>query len=195
MKVFIDVPRLELMLLPLEQILKHKLKPLKVCLPSVVEVLRQAKAVSLFSVSKTFIFDGLLESELSRAFGCLERLDTFFPFDPCLLKRSDSFIRPMFVFWSMVKPTYEVAYDDDNDAGSSDDDSIQDFVNEEEDIMNDGVGQSFDEQEIDLDEFDCALKKMSITPKNGFSYKFGGRFQEPTRMPSRIRPSTSPESL
>ncbi|XVE63194.1 hypothetical protein DITRI_Ditri07aG0000100 [Diplodiscus trichospermus] len=196
MKVFIDVPRLKLMLLPLEQILKHKLNPLKVCLPSVVEeFLRQAKAASFFSVSKTFIFDGLLESELSRAFGGLERLDTFFPFDPCLLKRSDSFIRPMFVFWSMVKPTYEVAYDDDNDAGSSDDDSIQDFVNEDEDIMNDGVGKSFDEQEIDLDEFDCALKKMSITPKNGFSYKFGGRFQEPTRMPSRIRPSTSPESF
>ncbi|XP_022740014.1 RNA polymerase I-specific transcription initiation factor RRN3 isoform X1 [Durio zibethinus] len=196
MKVFMDVPRLKSQLLmPLEQILKHKLNPLKVCLPSVVEeFLRQAKAASLFTVSKTFIFDGLLESELSRAFGGLERLDTFFPFDPCLLKRCDSFIRPMFVFWSMVKPTYEDAYDDENDDGSSDDDSIQDFANENEDIMND-VGKSFDEQQLDLDEFDCALKKMSITPKNSFGYKFGGRFQEPTRMPSRIRPSTSPESL
>ncbi|XVF16060.1 hypothetical protein REPUB_Repub09cG0208500 [Reevesia pubescens] len=198
MKVFMDVPRLKLQLLmPLEQILKHNLNPLKVCLPSVVEeFLHQAKAASLFTVSKTFIFDGLLESELSRAFCGLERLDTFFPFDPCLLKRCDSFIRPMFVFWSMVKPTYEDAYDDeDNDDESSDDDLIRDFVNENEDIVNDGVGKSFDEQGLDLDEFDCALKKMSITPKNSFSYKFGGRFQEPTRMPSRIRPSTSPESF
>ncbi|WRX10729.1 RNA polymerase I specific transcription initiation factor RRN3 - like 1 [Theobroma cacao] len=146
MKVFMDVPRLKMQLLmPMEQILKHKLNPLKVCLPSVVEeFLRQSKAACLFTVSKTFVFDGLLESELSRAFGGLERLDTFFPFDPCLLKRCD---------------------------------------------------RSFDEQGLDLDEFDCALKKMSITPKNGFSYKFGGGFQEPTRMPCRIRPSTSPESL
>ncbi|EOX90600.1 hypothetical protein QUC31_002670 [Theobroma cacao] len=197
MKVFMDVPRLKMQLLmPMEQILKHKLNPLKVCLPSVVEeFLRQSKAACLFTVSKTFVFDGLLESELSRAFGGLERLDTFFPFDPCLLKRCDSFIRPMFVFWSMVKPTYDDAYDDDNDDGSSDDELIQDFVNENEDIMDDGVARSFDEQGLDLDEFDCALKKMSITPKNGFSYKFGGGFQEPTRMPCRIRPSTSPESL
>ncbi|OMO94659.1 RNA polymerase I specific transcription initiation factor RRN3 [Corchorus olitorius] len=144
MKVFVDVPRLNLLLMPpLEQILKHKLNPLKVCLPSVVEeFLRQSKAASLFTVSETFIFDGLLESELSRAFGGLERLDTFFPFDPCLLKRCD---------------------------------------------------RSFDEQEHDLDEFDTAMSKMSITPKNGYCYKFGGR--DSTRMPSRIRPSTSPESL
>ncbi|MBA0761243.1 hypothetical protein Gotri_023917 [Gossypium trilobum] len=186
MKVFVDVPRLKSeLLIPLEQVLKHKLNPLK------------AKAASLFTVCKTFIFDGLLESELSRAFGGLERLDTFFPFDPCLLKKCDSFIRPMFVFWSMVKPTYDDAFDDgdDDDDGSSDDDLVQDFVNENEDIMNDEFGKSFDEQGVDIDEFDYALKKMSITPKATSNYKFGGRFQEPARMPSRIRPSTSPESL
>ncbi|KAL4309247.1 hypothetical protein GQ457_01G039440 [Hibiscus cannabinus] len=183
MKAFVNVPRLKLQLImPLEQVLKHKLNPLKVCLPSVVEeFLRQAKAASLFTVSETFIFDGLLESELSRAFGGLERLDTFFPFDPCLLKRCDSFIRPMFVFWSMVKPTY----DDDEDDGSSDDELVQDLPNENEDMMNG----------IDMDEFDCQLQKMSITPKSTSSHKFGGRFQEQARMPSRIRPSTSPESL
>ncbi|KAK9010929.1 hypothetical protein V6N11_043794 [Hibiscus sabdariffa] len=48
----------------------------------------------------------------------------------------------------------------------SDDDLIQDFVNENESIMNDVVEKSFDEQGIVLDEFDCALKKMPIiTPK------------------------------
>lgn len=61
-------------------------------MPSVVEeFLRQAKAAHLFTVSKTFIFDNLIESELSRSYGGLERLDMFFPFDPCLLKKSDRF--------------------------------------------------------------------------------------------------------
>ncbi|XVF62333.1 hypothetical protein PTKIN_Ptkin08bG0208500 [Pterospermum kingtungense] len=40
------------------------------------------------------------------------------------------------------------AYDDDNDAGSNDDDPIQDFVNEKEDIVNDVVGKSFDEENV-----------------------------------------------
>lgn len=53
------------------------------------EFLRQAKAARLFMVSETFVFNDMLESELSRAFGGMERLDMFFPFDPCLLKKSD----------------------------------------------------------------------------------------------------------
>lgn len=53
------------------------------------EFLRQAKAALLFMVSETFVFNDMLESELSRAFGGMERLDMFFPFDPCLLKKSD----------------------------------------------------------------------------------------------------------
>ncbi|GLT26931.1 hypothetical protein SLA2020_019690 [Shorea laevis] len=193
MKSFMDVARLksQLLLMPLEAILRHKLSPLKVCLPSVVqEFLRQAKAARLFTVSKTFIFDDLLESELSRAFGGLERLDMFFPFDPCLLKKSDSIIREHYVFWSTVRPKY------DDEEGSSDEEDIdEDFVDENEDVLDDGIAGSFDEQELCLDEFDYALNKMSITPKDSFSFKFGGRFQEHTRMPSRIRPSTSPESL
>lgn len=66
----------------------------QVCLPSVVTVfLRQAKAAHLFTTAEKFSFDDyLLESELSRAFGGIERLDMFFPFDPCLLKMSDRFI-------------------------------------------------------------------------------------------------------
>ncbi|KAH7576296.1 hypothetical protein JRO89_XS01G0029200 [Xanthoceras sorbifolium] len=64
----------------------------QVCLPSVAsEFLRQSKAVRLFTVSRTFIFNDLLESELSRAFGGIERLNMFFPFDPCLLKKCDRF--------------------------------------------------------------------------------------------------------
>ncbi|CAL9236910.1 unnamed protein product [Arabidopsis halleri] len=57
----------------------------------VSEFLKQAKAGGLFIVSEAFIFDAVLESEVSRAFGSFERLDTFFPLDPCLLKISNRF--------------------------------------------------------------------------------------------------------
>ncbi|KAG6773730.1 hypothetical protein POTOM_021047 [Populus tomentosa] len=94
MKSIMNVPTLksQLLLMPIEPILKHKLGPLEVCLPSIVnEFLRQAKAAHLFTISKAFIFEDLLESDLSRDFGGLERLDMFFPFDPCLLKKCDRF--------------------------------------------------------------------------------------------------------
>lgn len=60
------------------------------CLPSIVEeFLRQAKEARLFTTSETFLFNDQLESEFSKAFGGVERFDMFFPFDPCLLKKSD----------------------------------------------------------------------------------------------------------
>lgn len=62
----------------------------------VSEFLRQSKAARLFTVSKTFIFNDQLESELSRAYGGMERLDMFFPFDPCLLKKCDRFKLALF---------------------------------------------------------------------------------------------------
>ncbi|CAK7355499.1 unnamed protein product [Dovyalis caffra] len=185
MRSITNVPTLksQLLLMPIEPILRHKLGPLEVCLPSIVnEFLKQAKAAHLFTISKAFIFEDLLESDLSRDFGGLERLDMFFPFDPCLLKKCDrGFIRPNFVYWNHVKTTYDV-----DEGDSSDDDIADDFgaVNKEE-----GIARSFD-QDIDLDEFDYAMNKMSITPKNTSGFKLGGE-----RMPSKIRPSTSPESL
>ncbi|GAY59441.1 hypothetical protein CUMW_194510 [Citrus unshiu] len=166
MRSIMDIPRLKsrLLLMPLETVLKHDLNPLKVCLPSVVsEFLQQSKAAHLFTVSESFIFSDMLESELSRAFGGLERLDMFFPFDPCLLKKSDS--------------------DEDVDEDNGDH------------LMVDGMGRSPDEQDLDLDEFDYALNKMSITPKNSFSCRLDGQSRQPMEMPSRIRPSTSLESL
>lgn len=63
------------------------------CLPSIVnEFLRQSKAAGLFMTLDKFDFDDYLESELSKEFGGRERLDMFFPFDPCLLKKSDRFV-------------------------------------------------------------------------------------------------------
>ncbi|XP_031373298.1 RNA polymerase I-specific transcription initiation factor rrn3 isoform X2 [Punica granatum] len=190
MRSLVNVPWLKSQLsqMPLESILKHRLNPLMVCLPSVVvEFLRQAKAANLYTVSKTFIFNDVLESELSRAFGGLERLDMFFPFDPCLLKKSDRYIRPSYIFWSMVQTSYE----DDEEGSSEEDDEEEAFP--ERNSRDHEMATSFGEREdFDIDEFDHALNKMSITPK---TYKWGGDMQPLTRMPSKLRPSTSPESL
>ncbi|XP_076910424.1 RNA polymerase I-specific transcription initiation factor rrn3-like [Bidens hawaiensis] len=151
--------------MPLEKIFKHALNPLEVCLPSIVEeFLRQAKVTHMFNVSNgTFVSDHPFESDTSRAFGGFQRLDVFFPFDPYLLKKSERFIRPNFIYWSMVRTTY----DDDED---------------DEDNLTDGDN-----------EFDKNLNKMSITPRD--SFMFGHQQDRKMQMPSRIRPSTSPESL
>lgn len=64
----------------------------QVCLPSIVdEFCQQAEAANLFSSSEEFAFSDSLESEHSKAFGGMERLDMFFPFDPCLLRKSDRY--------------------------------------------------------------------------------------------------------
>ncbi|KAM7523936.1 hypothetical protein LguiA_013838 [Lonicera macranthoides] len=189
MRSMLGVPRLrsQLSLMPIDAILKHPLNPLKVCLPSIVEeFLQQAKAARLFSVSEILVLFGLLESELSRTFGGLDRLDMFFPFDPYLLKKSDRYIRPNFVYWSMVRPAC-----DNDDEDDDDEEHILDEYNNEGHLDQNAVAMSFDED--DLDEFN--LNQMSITPQNSLKYRFGGDLRGRTQMPSRIRPSTSPESL
>jgi RNA polymerase I-specific transcription initiation factor RRN3 len=60
-------------------------------LPSIVnEFLRQAKDAELFNAKNSAMNDAI-ESDLSRTFGGIARLDMFFPFDPYLLKESDRF--------------------------------------------------------------------------------------------------------
>ncbi|CAF2290517.1 unnamed protein product [Brassica napus] len=176
MRSILNVPLFRSQLIPLESILMHRLNPLMVCLPSVVaEFLKQAKAGGMFVVSDAFIFDDLLESELSRAFGGPERLDTFFPFDSCLLKSSNSYISPNFIYWSMVRPTYEEDDDDEEDA---------------EIIVNGDEESDEEEEEGDLD---YSMNKMSITPKHSFKNKM--ERDGLLKMPSMIRPSISPQSF
>ncbi|KAK7386568.1 hypothetical protein VNO78_26901 [Psophocarpus tetragonolobus] len=193
MRSLMDVPRLKLQLLnmSMEAIWKHKLCPLKVCLPTVVvEFLRQAKAAQLFMASESFLFNDMLESDLSKAFGGMDRLDMFFPFDPCLLKKSESYIRPHFVRWSNVRTTYD---DDENDelsdCGSevSDDDFVE---RNARDMIDDDMMVSVEHLDFNPD-----LNKMSITPKKSLKYGVETPLDRCVRMPARIRPSTSPESL
>ncbi|KAF8105309.1 hypothetical protein N665_0159s0014 [Sinapis alba] len=163
MRSILDVPRFHLLLTPLESVLSHKLNPLKECNPYVVsEFLKQAKAGGLFIVSECFTFGDLPESETSRAFG------GFFSFDPCLFKISNSFISPNFIYWSMV----ERIYDEDETFAEvivyGDTDNDEDYGDDP--VLNNDV------------------KKISITPKHSYirdSWRL-------SKMPSRIRPPTSP---
>lgn len=169
----------------IEDILRHPLSPLMVCLPSIVEEFLRLAKVTHLDVPDNVVSSNLLESELSMAFGGRERLDTFFPFDPCLLMKSDRFIRPNFVYWSMVRNSYD--NDDDDDEGTSDEDDIEictagNGIN----IPNDGAARSYDQ---DLDEFGNKMSKMSITPK----VAQWGELQSGRQMPSSLLPC--PDSL
>ncbi|XP_071702066.1 RNA polymerase I-specific transcription initiation factor rrn3-like [Rutidosis leptorrhynchoides] len=193
LRSIMDTPLLKSKLsnMPLEQLLKHGLNPLEVCLPSIVEeFLHQTKAARLFRVSGTFAFHDLLESDLSRAFGGFERLDMFFPFDPYLLKKSDSYIRPNFMYWKMVRTTSDDEHDEDDD----DDDDVDEEGVRDEDEGNHGVSNGMGPMSFEDDNvLDMKLNEMSITPRD--SFMFGNDRHKKMQMPSRIRPSTSPESL
>ncbi|CAI9110434.1 OLC1v1010450C1 [Oldenlandia corymbosa var. corymbosa] len=190
MRSIVSVPRLrsQLVSMRIDEILKHPLNPLKECLPSIVEeFLRVASSSHVFAVPENLVPNGILESELPRASGGSERLDMFFPFDPCLLKKSDRYIRPNFVYWSMVRHPYD-RQDDDDDEDSSDEDAANVTVRGNRMMLDDDDNRSFDDEDFDVDDdFDYSLNKMSITPKPTICYR--------AQMPSRIRPSTSPESL
>ncbi|KAL0357315.1 UNVERIFIED_CONTAM: putative protein C36E8.1 [Sesamum calycinum] len=195
MRQMLAIPRLksQLCLMRIEDILGHPLKPLQVCLPSIVEeFLRLVKANHVFSLPQSFVEYGMLESDNSRAFGGMERFDMFFPFDPCLLRKCDSYVRPNYVYWSMVRSTY----DEDDGEGTSDEDVEEAYASRNGmSIPDDGSRRGYDDEvNSDADEFDYSLDKMSITPRDS-SNKFGGRMQRFMQMPSKIRPSASPESL
>ncbi|CAN0829868.1 RNA polymerase I-specific transcription initiation factor RRN3 [Linum grandiflorum] len=199
MRSIVGIPQLksQLFCMPIDRIFKHRLDPLKVCLPSIVqEFLKQAKAARLFTSpeTKAFVFEDLLGSDLSRSFGGLQRLDMFFPFDPCMLKISDrNFIRPIYVYWKYVKTSYDEDTDfdeeDDEEGGSDDEEAVDDY---EVMYTEDGMARSLGD-DLDMTDFGNSLSKMSITPRNSsLKQRFGA---EGLRMPSRIRPSMSPESL
>ncbi|XP_042472218.1 RNA polymerase I-specific transcription initiation factor rrn3-like [Zingiber officinale] len=181
-----DVPQLKQLLfhLPVDSILHHPvLDPLKVCLPLIVqEFLRQAQTARLFKKPMAYSYDNSLESEFSMAFGGIQRLDMFFPFDPYLLKESDRFMRPNFEFWDMVKTTY------------SDYDSSEGEDSEGEDELKDLGPSNFPKDNDDEDDLDLKIDKMSITPNPSFLHQIATNFDQSSQMPARIRPSQSPPS-
>lgn len=78
------------------------------CLPSIVEeFLQQANETHLLHESGVFTFHDMLESEYSKAYGGIERTDIFFPFDPCLLRKSD---RSSFNLFSILSYRINLSY-------------------------------------------------------------------------------------
>lgn len=96
-----------------ERVISSRLNPLKVCLPTVVEVfasitnhheivfcysiLEQNKRLVLSSVTPT------TTSEEKTQLEAVNILDCFFPFDPYHLKRSSEFIQPLYQEWEEVE--------------------------------------------------------------------------------------------
>jgi hypothetical protein len=77
-------------------------------LPSIVnEFLRQAKDAKLFNAFKESVLNDAIESDLSRTFGGIGRLDMFFPFDPYLLKESDR-LTPLILL--LLEPIYYCSF-------------------------------------------------------------------------------------
>ncbi|CAN6215847.1 unnamed protein product [Urochloa humidicola] len=186
LRSIMDYPNLksQLFKMNIRSILMDPLEPLKACLPSIVnEFLRQAKAARLFNASVDLELEDRIESDLSKAFGGVNRLDMFFPFDPYLLKKSDRYIRPNFEFWSLVKTTYS---DDEGD-------ELGDF-----DAPGMNVDSLDDNFEIELnsddDDIEYTMNKMSITPHHSFYHPMAMSDDSGLSMPARIRPSVSPPS-
>lgn len=90
-----------------------------------------------------------------------------------------------------MRSTYE-------EEGTSDEDEDEENIDACADYNEIGIpiadrARSSNEDAFDLNKF-VSLDKMSITPREA-THKFGGNVQRFMQMPSKIRPSTSPESL
>ncbi|KAF6127021.1 RRN3-like protein, RNA polymerase I transcription factor [Phyllostomus discolor] len=90
-----------------ERIVMSQLNPLKICLPSVVNFFAAITSKYQLVFCYTIIERNnrqMLPIIRNTAGGdsvqtCTNPLDTFFPFDPCVLKRSKKFIDPIYQIW------------------------------------------------------------------------------------------------
>lgn len=103
-----------------------------------------------------------------------------------------SYIKPHFIRWSRVKTTYDTE-DNDEVSDSESEESVDDYVDRNvKDMVDNDMMASFEEGP----DFDPDLNKMSITPQKSLKFFGGGtQLERGMRMPARIRPSTSPDSL
>ncbi|MBZ3875656.1 RNA polymerase I-specific transcription initiation factor RRN3 [Sciurus carolinensis] len=93
-----------------ERIVMSQLNPLKICLPSVVNffaaITNKYQLVFCYTIIERNNRQ-MLPVIRSTAGGdsvqtCTNPLDTFFPFDPCVLKRSKKFIDPVYQIWEDI---------------------------------------------------------------------------------------------
>ncbi|XP_069859542.1 RNA polymerase I-specific transcription initiation factor RRN3 isoform X1 [Dipodomys merriami] len=115
-----------------ERLVMSQLNPLKICLPSVVNFFAAITNKYQLAFCYTIIERNsrqMLPVIRSSAGGdsvqtCTNPLDTFFPFDPCMLKRSKKFIDPLYQQWEdmsaeelqeLKKPVAKMAVEDEDD--------------------------------------------------------------------------------
>lgn len=205
MKTLLDDPneREILYKLPLNDLIRHNLNPLKLCLPSVVEeFLKQATAAHLVNANLSLEVNRNINALESNTFGGINRLDMFFPFDPYLLRQSDRFIRPNFNFWSMVQCPDEDVSDSDfegheNEAeilsvsednrGQNHRESIerpQGFIPTHSMADDDSVTE---DDEDDLDDFEMSMNRMSLT-RDDFVPSHFMKVESPLPLPAKLTP-------
>uniref|UniRef100_A0A8C0WQI0 RNA polymerase I-specific transcription initiation factor RRN3 n=1 Tax=Castor canadensis TaxID=51338 RepID=A0A8C0WQI0_CASCN len=90
-----------------ERIVMSQLNPLKICLPSVVNffaaITNKYQLVFCYTIIERNsrqmlpVIRNTAGGDLVQT--CTNPLDTFFPFDPCVLKRSKKFIDPVYQIW------------------------------------------------------------------------------------------------
>ncbi|CAI7927570.1 unnamed protein product, partial [Closterium sp. NIES-54] len=138
--------------MPLNQLLSSHLRPLSVCLESVVfEFSRQAKLLSLLDCDAITSAQQHAEHGAGSAgggeraaarFGGENELDMFFPFDPYLLHHSLRFIEPIFNLWTQPFAD-ELAAAEDEEADTEDEDEEEDeeYTDDEEEEESSSEGE------------------------------------------------------
>lgn len=90
----------------------------------------------------------------------------------------------------MVRTTYDDDEEDDADADIYDEDFADENVAS---FRENCMAESIEDHDLDLIDFESSMGKMSISPKASLKHGLPGHFDMPSRMPAKIRPSTSPD--
>lgn len=120
----------------LKRITESKLNPFKLCLPTVVrEFCRIVTRLKWFSPEEILIRNERIVLASSSSFGGPNQLESFFPFDPYLLKNSSSFIKDLYNVWTETADGEDEESGDENEqdiAEEGESDEIEDTNSNEE---------------------------------------------------------------
>lgn len=121
----------------MDRIVTCKMNPLKVCLPTVVKmfahITRHHELVFCYTIiehNNRMMLPVATTSSSSRAVSNLSfmnQLDSFFPFDPYLLKRSGKFIQPIYQEWEGLEHGVE-ENDDEEEKHSEAEDEGEEYL-------------------------------------------------------------------
>lgn len=123
--------------LNMDRIVTCKMNPLKVCLPTVVKmfahITRHHELVFCYTIIErnNRMLLPVATTTSSRAvlnLSFLNQLDSFFPFDPYLLRRSSRFIKPIYQEWEGLEHEGEHEDDDEDKKDSEAEDDGEEYL-------------------------------------------------------------------